>query len=108
MSLVSDVEKLYFGSLGFSRDYRHKIRPLNPETREICAVGSDLTVTSDPTSINTDPPPPAQPSHSLDFVSPISPPSSCASPCCSSPSIPSPLHCRKEVAGDLPVDEDLH
>ena len=47
MSLFSDVEKLSFGTLGFTRDYRHKIRPLNPERREICAVGSDLTVMSD-------------------------------------------------------------
>ena len=39
-------ETICFGTLGFSRDYRHKIRPLNSERREIWAVGSDLTVVS--------------------------------------------------------------
>src|ERR1041385_6770076 len=106
MSLVSDVEQLSFGSLGFSRDHRHKIRPLNAERRGICAVGSDLTVTSDPSLINTDPPTGTSPCKSLDFISPL-PKFSRAPPCCSSPSTPSPLCCRKEVAGDLPVDEEL-
>src|ERR1041385_8020829 len=71
MSLVSDVEQLSFGSLGFSRDYRHKIRPLNAERREICAVGSDLTVTSDPSPINTDPTHWHSTRNSLDFISPL-------------------------------------
>src|ERR1044071_8994510 len=72
MSLVSDVEQLSFGSLEFSRDYRHKIRPLNAERRGICAVGSDLTVTSDPSPIYTDPPHRHSTRNSLDFISPLS------------------------------------
>ena len=71
MSLVSVEEQLSFGSLGFSRDYRHKIHPLNAGRREICAVGSDLTVSSDPSPINTDPPHRHSTRNSLDFISPL-------------------------------------
>src|ERR1041385_5986743 len=57
--------------LGISRDYRHKIRPLNAERRGIFAVGSALTVMSDPLPINTDPPHRHRSRNSHDFISPL-------------------------------------
>jgi hypothetical protein len=38
----------FFRFVGISHDYRHIIRPLNAERREICAVGLDLTARSEP------------------------------------------------------------
>jgi len=62
----------FFRFVGISRDYRHKIRPLNAERRGICAVGSALTVMSDPSPINTDPLHRHSYRISLDFISPLS------------------------------------
>src|ERR1041384_4034692 len=61
----------FFRFVGISHDYRQKIRPLNAERRDICAVGSDLTVMSDPSPINTDPPHRHSTRNSLDFISPL-------------------------------------
>src|ERR1041385_5300782 len=61
----------FFRFVAISRDYRHKIRPLNAERRGICAVRSDLTVVSDPSLINTDPPHRHSTRNSLDFISPL-------------------------------------
>src|ERR1041385_1617429 len=61
----------FFWFVGISRDYRHKIRPLNAERRGICAVGSALAVMSDPSPINTDPPHRHRSRNSLDFISPL-------------------------------------
>src|ERR1041385_3312232 len=58
----------FFRFVGISREYRHKIRPLNAERRGICVVGSDLTVMSDPSPINTDPPHWHIARNSLDFI----------------------------------------
>src|ERR1041385_8282764 len=61
----------FFRFVGISRNYRHKIRPLNTERRGFCAVGSDLTVMSDPSPINTDPPHRHSTRNSLEFISPL-------------------------------------
>src|ERR1041385_3281032 len=92
----------FFRFVGISRDYRHKIRLLNAERRGICAVGSDLTVMSDPSPINTDPPHRHSTRNSLDFILSALEVLSRAPLCCSSPSTLSPLCCRKKVTGDLP------
>ena len=62
----------FFWFVGISPDHRHKIRSLNAERREICAVESALTVMSDPSPINTDPPHRHSYRFSLDFISPLS------------------------------------
>src|ERR1041385_3836519 len=62
----------FFRFVGISRDYRNKIRSLNAERCGICAVGSALTVMSDPSPIYTDPPHRHSYRISLDFISPRS------------------------------------
>ena len=98
----------FFRFVGISRDYRHKIRPLNAERRGICAVGSDLTVMSDPAPINTDPPHRHSSRNSLDFISPL-PKFSLTRRCAARRRRLS----RRFAAGrksleTFPVDEDLH
>src|SRR3954468_16125557 len=90
-----------------------RLPPQNPsvecgETRNLRRwIRSDSSVRT--SLINTDPLHWLRHRYSFDFVS--SPPEALSLArrrAVSSPSTPSPLNCRKETAGGIPVDEDHH